>query len=234
MTFFSPAGSTLIMVRALVNVSERKREAGVDVGLGGGGGGDSGLGEEQVDLGEQQPPPPQPEPTSQVLHTNADGIEADVAPGIEVLIPDFSSLAVTTLTTQERNIDSTKPKTSATELDGRFKHGAQKRISTYEPVVQNFSLENLAQQSLPPEEYEPHQLSALLMALAKHSLKLLDCVKMSNMMLSQLGEDVSQLEVSANIPGDDEMNWHLGKSVASPSVQLSVGVSYKYTSLTNF
>ena len=234
MTFFSPAGSTLTMVRALVSVSERRQEAGLDVGLGGGGGGDSGLGEEQVDLGEHQPPPPQPEPTSQVLHTNADGIEADVAPSAEVLIPDFSSLAVTTLTTQERNIDSTKPKTSATELDGRFKHGAQKRISTYEPVVQNFSLENLAQHSLPPEEYEPHQLSALLMALAKHSLKLLDCVKMSNMMLSQLGEGVSQLEVSANIPGDDEMNWHLGKSVASPSVQLSVGVSYKYTSLTNF
>ena len=219
------------MVRALVSVSERRQEAGVDVGLGGGGG-DSGLGEEQGDLGEHQPP--QPQPTSQALHTNADGIEADVASGAEVLIPDFSSLAVTTLTSQERNIDSTKPKTSATELDGRFKHGAQKRISTYEPVAQNVSLENLAQHGLPPEEYEPHQLSSLLMALAKHSLKLLDCVKESNMMLSQLGEGVSRLEVSANIPGDDEMNWHLGKSVTSPSIQLSVGVSYKYTSLTNF
>ena len=228
MTFY------LTMVRALVSVSERRQEAGVDVGLGGGGGGDSGLGEEQVDLGEHQPP--QPQPTSQALHTNADGIEADVAPGVEVLIPDFSSLADTTLTSQERNIESMKPTSYATEIDGRFKHGAQKRISTYEPVAQYVSLENLAQHSLSPEEYEPHQLSALLMALAKHSLKLLDCVKESNMMLSQLGEGVSRLEVSANIPGDDEINWHLGKSVASPSVQLNMGVSYrsKYTSLTNF
>ena len=224
------------MVRALVSVSERRQEAGADVGLGGGGGGDSGLGEEQVDLGEHQPPPPQPEPTSQALHTNADGIETDVAFGAENLIPDFSSLAFTTLTTQERNNECIKPKIYATEIEGRFKHGAQKRISTYEPVAQYVSLENLAQHSLSPEEYEPHQLSALLMALAKHSLKLLDCVKESNMMLSQLGEGVSRLEVSANIPGDDEINWHLGKSVASPSVQLNMGVSYrsKYTSLTNF
>ena len=224
------------MVRALVSVSERRQEAGADVGLGGGGGGDSGLGEEQGDLGEHQPP--QPQPTNQALHTNADGIEADVAPGAEVLIPDFSSLAVTTLASQEKNIESMKPKSYATEIEKRFKHGAQKQISTYdsyyEPVAQNVSLENLAQHGLPPEEYEPHQLSSLLMALAKHSLKLLYCVKESNMMLSQLGEGVSRLEVSANIPGDDEINWHLGKSVASPSIQLSVGVSYKYTFLTNF
>ena len=228
MTFY------LTMVRALVSVSERRQEAGVDVGLGGGGGGDSGLGEEQGDLEEHQPP--QPQPTSQALHTNADGIETDVAFGAENLIPDFSSLAFTTLTTQERNNECIKPKIYATEIEGRFKHGAQKRISTYEPVAQYVSLENLAQHGLPPEEYEPHQLSSLLMALAKHSLKLLDCVKESNMMLSQLGEGVSRLEVSANIPGDDEINWHLGKSIASPSVQLSMGVSYrsKYTSLTNF
>ena len=215
------------MVRALVSVSERRQEAVADVGLEGGGGGDSGLGEDQGDLGEHQPP--QPQPTSQALHTNA-----DVASGAEVLIPDFSSLADTTLTTHKRNSECIKPKIYATEIEGRFKHGAQKRISTYEPVAQYVSLENLAQHGLPPEEYKPHQLSSLLMALAKHSLKLLDCVKESNMMLSQLGEGVSRLEVSANIPGDDEMNWHLGKSVASPSVQLSVGVSYKYTSLTNF
>ena len=156
------------MVRALGSASPRECA---------GAGSDSGLGEEQPDLQESLLPRHlTPANTDHFDDKEKDDSESSVT---ETLLPDFSCLAVGT---------SQPPKSE------EYRQQKAQNVISEKAKDHTVTAGSLAR-SGPPTPCAP-RLSALLIALAKQNLRLLDSLKQSNLVLNKLERDASCFEVS--------------------------------------